>query len=487
VSRPSLGLVGVVALLAVGYGVASATAPVTTSPATHVPERLVPVARADAVCPDPVSDASTSTALAVGAPGSGSSAPGGLTVSALGSGAGSTLGSRRSPGSLRLDAPRHSPPVTIQATGGLAPGMTATMLGRADRGHLRGLAATTCVPPGTDFWFVGSGSAVGQRGRLYLSNPSPAPALVDVTLFGPDGRVQAPAGRQIAVAAGGQEVRKLDALAPGVGRFALHVQVRQGRVAAAVRDQQVNGLIQKGTDWVPVAAPPARHQVLVGVPAGPGSRSLQVMVPGDSDAIVRVRLVNEDGSSAPAGLDVIESPSHAVSQVELSGVTRGRAVAVELSSDVPIVAGVLARTNGGPTTPADIAYATSGRALSDRAPGLLVVASVAGAAPTRVLVLAAAGRRAHVVLEPLGGDPGKRTVVDVPAQSLRLVPVSDVPNAGLAAFTVTPSAGSGPVMAAVAVSEKGHVGGLLTGWPLVPGRYQVAVPVVVADITTGLP
>jgi hypothetical protein len=42
-------------------------------------------------------------------------------------------------------------------------------------------------------------------------------------------------------------------------------------------------------------------------------------------------------------------------------------------------------------------------------------------------------------------------------------------------------------MAALDVSEKGPDGGLLTAWPLVPGRYRVAVPVVVADITTGLP
>ena len=65
-------------------------------------------------------------------------------------------------------------------------------------------------------------------------------------------------------------MRLLDALAPGVTRFAVHVHARSGRIAAAVRDQQVDGLTPRGADWLPPAAAPARQQVLPGVAAGAG-------------------------------------------------------------------------------------------------------------------------------------------------------------------------------------------------------------------------
>ena len=89
------------------------------------------------------------------------------------------------------------------------------MLTRSTVDAMRGLAGTACAVPGTDFWFVGSGAVVGQRGRVYLTNPEAAPAVADITLYGPDGPIDAPAGRGVPVAAGTQEVRLLDALAPG--------------------------------------------------------------------------------------------------------------------------------------------------------------------------------------------------------------------------------------------------------------------------------
>ena len=101
------------------------------------------------------------------------------------------------------------------------------------------------------------------------------------------------------VAAGTQEVRLLDALAPGTTRFAVHVHVRSGRVAAAVRDQQIDGLTPRGADWLPAAAPPARPRCCPASSRGTGERSLQVVAPGDSDAIVKVRLITESGSFAP--------------------------------------------------------------------------------------------------------------------------------------------------------------------------------------------
>jgi hypothetical protein len=120
-----------------------------------------------------------------------------------------------------------------------------------------GLASTECAVPGNDFWFVGSGAVVGRRGRLYLSNPESVPAVVDVALYGPEGPIDAPGGRGVTLAAGAQQVLKLDALAPDVERFGVHVQVRQGRVAAALRTSRSRAH-PLGADWCRAPAPAHR-------------------------------------------------------------------------------------------------------------------------------------------------------------------------------------------------------------------------------------
>ena len=283
--RPGAALLGaVVLLLALGV-TADLTGPQPAAEGTTVTVReqpTVPVARADAACPDPVTDERTETRVSVAAPG----AEEATEPDALGRARLAKLGGGALP--LALEAPEAGSvvaaaddgPLVARATGASAPGLAAGMLTRSTVDAMRGLAGTACTVPGTDFWFVGSGAVVGQRGRVYLTNPEAAPAVVDITLFGPDGPIDAPAGRGVPVAAGSQEVRLLDALAPGITRFAVHVHVRSGRVAAAVRDQQLDGLTPRGADWLPSAAPPALNQVIPGVVAGAGERRLQVVAPG---------------------------------------------------------------------------------------------------------------------------------------------------------------------------------------------------------------
>ena len=93
------------------------------------------------------------------------------------------------------------------------------------------------------------------------------------------GRSTHPAGG-VPVDAGTQVVRLLDGWPLGVTRFAVHVHARSGRIAAAVRDQQVDGLTPRGADWLPPAAAPARQQVLPVSCPDLGERLLQVVAPG---------------------------------------------------------------------------------------------------------------------------------------------------------------------------------------------------------------
>ena len=499
--RPAGSLVLVLLLLGLGLAGAVATdAPDGTDrdaiDAAAPPSRQVDVARSSAACPDPVADETTATVVGLAGTGpvEGAVAPGGesggtgqATLAALAPTGTPAVPVERlqAPGSAAYSPVAGTGPLVGRGTGRSAPGLVASQLTRSTNATMRGLAGTTCAPSATDFWFVGSGSVVGQRGRVYLTNTEAAPAVVDVELYGPDGPIGAPDAQGITVAAGEQEVRLLDALAPGTSRFAIHVRARQGRISAAVRDLQVDGLTPLGADWVPPAAAPALRQWVPGVPGGEGERRLQVVAPGESDAIVRVRFLTDSGDFAPAGLDVIEVPAGSVTDVDLAPFTGGEAVTIELESDAPVTAGVLTRLGVRTGQLGDIAYAAAGTSLLPVTPG--VVAQVRTGEPvTSALLLTAPAGTATVELTPLPPAAGTPVEVAVPAGRQVVVDLATVSTAGEFAVAIIPRPGSGRVFAVRQVDEQEARGPMMTSTPVTPGRYAVPVPSVVADLSTGL-
>jgi hypothetical protein len=507
---PGGALLLVVVVLLVGLGLAAQIEPAQSgTPTALSPQhRFVPVARASAVCPDAVADATTATTVAMAAPGAiddqtpdaRKAKTGSAAMRPLGAGGAITARLRAvsSTGYAVATSSRSTQdasdvgadgqPLVATAAGALAPGFTASMTTRSSSDDIRGLASAACTVPGNDFWFVGSGAVVGRRGRLYLTNPESVPAVVDVALYGPAGPIGAPGGRGVTLAAGTQQVLKLDALAPDVERFGVHVQVRQGRVAAALRDQQVQGLTPLGADWVPASHAPARRLVLPGVPSGSGERRLQILVPGDADAIVRVRLIGVDGSFVPSGLDVAEARAGRVSDVDLAPFTGGQPVAVELTSDQPITAGVLIRVGGVGKAKAEMAYTAAAVPVTAAAPGVVtdLRGSKAGATVSSNVVLAAPGAGATVQIDVLPPAVGESTRVTVPAGGQITVDAATLSEDASFAVTLVPTKGSGPVMAARQLSVTDVSGPLLTVMLVSPARYAVRVPLVEADLPTGL-
>ena len=510
--RPGTALLLVVLLLVGLVVVAELTRPVAAAapdqgaPAARAEQ--VPVARSAAACPDPVVDEGTMTEIALAAPGDTAEGTSGSSGSDGSDGPGS-LGSAvltpTRPGSAnlsRLVAPGaevtevEDPdsdddvdgpgPVAARGTGRSAPGLVAAQLTRSTQATMRGLAGVTCAPSDTDAWFVGSGAVVGQRGRVYLTNIEAAPAVVDLTLYGPDGPIDAPDGRGVTVAPGRQEVRLLDALAPGTERFAVHVHARQGRIAAAVRDQQVDGLTPLGADWLPPAQAPTRRLLVPGVPGGTGKRRLQVVAPGDSDGIVRVRLVTESGAFAPAGLDVIEVRAGTVTDVDVAPFASGEPVTVELASDVPVTAGVLTELTGETGELGEIAYTAATAPLTASTPGVVVDAR-GGEVVTSTLLLTAPRGAARVRLVPLDPADGEPTEVRVSEGTQVALDLSTVSSAESFALAVVPVRGSGPVLAVRQLDEDEERGPFVTSGPVQPGRYVVEVPLVAPDLSSGLP
>ncbi|MFC0036907.1 DUF5719 family protein [Actinomadura rayongensis] len=346
-------------------------------------------------------------------------------------------------------------PVVVRADGPLAAGLTAEQTGDTGDGDDRGLTAVRCAVPGTDQWFTGPGPASADRVEVVLANAEAQPAAVDLTALSGDGPLDTTEGRGIQVDPGTSRVVRLGTSPDGLGDIvgvahdlALRVHATTGRVAAFVRVRTAPG---KGVDWLPTAAEPAASAFVPGVPGGRGARRLLIVVPGDADAKVGVRVLTGDGAFTPAGQDAVDAPARTVTAVDLP--MNGKAGAVVVTADRPVLTGFTAERG------VDTAYGAAGTPLGPDG-GL-----AAGDGNTWWLALAAPGKAAKVRLSGRAD-----TVVTVPAG--RVVETRVAPAAGL---LVRPESG-GPVYATRMISAG----------PNDELRFSV-LPVVPQVLTTPLP
>ena len=377
------------------------------------------------------------------------------------------------------------PPIAAYGDAGLAPGLVADQWGRDPGGRGRGMASTSCAQAGSEFWFVGGGAIAGRVTRIVLVNPDPTAAVVDVIIRGEDGIIDAPAGMGLVVKGESRLIVRLDVLAPGVAATAVQVIARTGRVGAAVDDEQRSGLSNVGTDWVPRAAPPLKRVFIPGIPNGDGPRVLSVSAPGTDDAIVSIKVITAEGTYAPAERSQLEVPADSVVAIDMAPVLNKDPATLELTSDVPIVAG-MRMFFGNETSfsagaePFDAPAAVSGlpvRASTDVRVG---ITAPGGAAEVELVVLPFEGGKD-------AAQPANARKIRVDAGSMKWVRIN--PPSGVDWYTavVTPTEGSGSILVAHRLREKSRFGDLVTGYPWNPLRTEVVVPTAVQDPAVGLP
>lgn len=486
----SVAAVGVAALVLVGAGTLLRPTTGAEAPAAPVSE---PIASVTTVCPEPgaTKDLGVRVTAAVvpGLPGQ--DRPGTAVLRTL-PGPQSASATLTAPGTqAQIQAYGLARPAILGAAlGGLAPGFVADQWGRDPAGPGRGLASVACSPAAADQWFVGGAGTVGRSTRLLLVNPEDSPAVVDVRVYGSEGEVDAPGGRGVVVPPRTRVVLRLDALAPGVTHAALHVAASTGRVAAAVSDVEVKGLEPLGSDWIPLAAPPARTVYVPGVSDGPGPRELSVVAPGAVDADVTVKVVTGAGTYTPVGAEEFTVPAGHVVTVDLAKALKGASATVVLTSSVPVAAGLRQRF----VRPGELVETSySAGSLPLTGPAAVTGLPAARGTLTRVSLSAPEGEaRVQLALLPYaaGGAPATptgRLRVTVPAGALVNVDLTAPAGAEWYTAVVTPAEGSAPVLVAHRLIEKGARGLLVTGYPWPPLRVSVEVPAARQDIGVALP
>lgn len=249
----------------------------------------------------------------------------------------------KSPGSPVTSSTDSSgaPALSGSAEGKFAPGWTVQQTTTVSAGVGRGLQGSACTEPDTDFYFPGVSTSDHREDYVHLTNPDDTGAVVDVDLYGTNGRINSEAGEGISVPPHSTVPVLLSTLTeqPADGVTA-HVVARNGRVGAQVQASDK----KEGGDWLRSAADSAPSAVLPGIPADASKVRLTVDAPGEQDADLKVRLAGKSGKITPAGHQTLRVKGGTSTSVDLRDLTKGEAGSLVLSPSgdgdaTPVVAG----------------------------------------------------------------------------------------------------------------------------------------------------
>lgn len=216
-----------------------------------------------------------------------------------------------------------------------AVGFFSQVAGKAAGG---GLVVGSCPPTVDDTWYVGAGSGGKHLSTLVLTNLSSSPAVADVSFWGPEGKIDAIDAEGIVVEPFTVRRVELRDLASGEADMAVRVERRRGSLAVAGLDSST--AVFRGTDALEPTAAPRRDQVVAGMPAGAGTRTLMLVNPSTSTARVGVQVVGPKGRFAPKGLDSVKVDAGRFTSVTVPKSAGKDGAALWLRSDQPVAASV---------------------------------------------------------------------------------------------------------------------------------------------------
>jgi hypothetical protein len=361
---------------------------------------------------------------------------------------------------------------SVSATGRMAEGF------EAEQADSSGMGLVSCSHPSSDMWFVGSGE---PDVWLYLTNSGTADASVDLTILTDTGQ-QSGLANAITVAPNQVVAENVSPYVHGAQAVALHVQTSTGQIAASVWE----GASAGNGAWLPQAAAPSTTVVIPGLTVASSSARLFVTVPGAADAKLKVVAYTPAGANTQfdSGTEPVQASAAATTPVTLSSLGAS-AAGLELTSNVPIVAGVLVPGAGigSFTAGADpvtdqgvVAGNPAGRGLTI---GLLLTAP-RSAATASVSVIASDGTvTSPAALQDVAVAGGHTLAVAVPRPSSR----------ESFAIVLTPRPGSGPLYAArVVTSGTGGLSAAVTSLlPVQSALTEITLPPVQNAYTAVLP
>ena len=326
-----------------------------------------------------------------------------------------------------------------------------------------GLVVGRCPGVTDDAWFLGAGSGGRHFSTLVLSNLSSATAVADVRLWGTEGPIEAVDASGITLDP--YEVRRipLTDLAAGESVLGLEVQRTRGALSATVLDRF--SAVPAGSESIGPSRAPRTDQVVGGVDAGSGGKSLMLLNPGEATARVDVSAIGTDGTFPVEDLQDLAVDPGSYLEVDVPASVGSGPQAFAVASDQPVGAGLRVRS-----ADADYAVAESTAPLDGAA---IVPVDLGPGVSAPQLLLTAPDGAASVDIEVLDAEMSSldSTTVEVDAgttQRVRSVPEGTED----AAYVVV--RGTGDVVAGAGYSRGERVASLA----LVPSPVSVPAPAV---------
>jgi hypothetical protein len=327
---------------------------------------------------------------------------------------------------------------SVSASGAMAQSMEAELA------QTSGLARLRCGEPGSDLWFLGPGQANGgSQVQVDLMNIDSLAASVDVSVITDAGQSEAGNDNGITVPPHQTVTQSLSAVARESSVLAVEVHTSIGRVAAAVSEGPPHGT----PSWLPGTAAPSTRLLIPGVPPSGSAAGLFIADPGSTTAKVTVTAITPQGNIRPFGSQSVDLPGQSASYTALTPLG-GSTAALQITSNVPVVAGVLVPGSGAGALTAATAPISEQAVIAGNTSDGGLAASVVLTAP------AAAARVRLTEIAPASRGSGSVTGTQVvPVKAGRtLVQQVKAPrgakHGSAFAVVITPLAGSGPVYAA---------------------------------------
>lgn len=406
-------------------------------------------------------------------------------ASAAGKAAASGKPSAKTTGTAPVTVSAADMAATVTAPGGGGTAVAAT--GRmaegfeAEQVDASGTGLVSCTHPGADMWFVGTGQAAGATDvQLYLMNTGNLTASADVTILTDTGE-ESGLRTAITVAPNQSVAENITPYVQGSQALALHVQANTGQVAASVWEGG-----KGGGAWLPRANAPATSLVIPGLTVASSAARLFVVVPGATDAQLKVVAYTPAGAVTQFPGSPVDASAGAATPLALNSLGAS-AAGLKLTSNQPVVAGVLVPGTGiGSFTTAVPPITEQGVVAGNPAVrgvtvGLLLTAPSA-AARASISVIAADGS----VITPAGDQ-----TVTVTARHTLAVVVPRPAAGGRAPFAIaiTPQPGSGPLYAVrVVTSGTGGLSAPLSSLlPVSSAMTSITLPPAQDSYTAVLP
>ncbi len=282
-------------------------------------------------------------------------------------------------------------PVVVTGEDDLAPGLVGGVFTNP-------LAAAACREPIADQWFTGVGAGAHHSSVLELVNPDAGPAVIDATLVGRTGVVDAPELRGVAVPARSLVRINLATTIPRRDELALQVMTSRGRVLATIRDRYDQlGAGAAARDWLPGQSAPAMSNLMLGLAPGSGQRSLVIANPGLDETRASVQVVTKDSVLAPEGVEDIVVEPETVTRISLSQLlprdALADAVGLLVTSPLPVTTTVRSFVDGDLSHAVPGASVTSSAVLTPTGKKKIVLAGAEAAGSVTVTARDKAGKQ----------------------------------------------------------------------------------------------